>query len=81
MITDTIGMKIKYPSMMDISKYHLARRMLTSHLVLFVIVLFTSLMRMRYMRNMNKQDVDEFIESMNTEQFAKVQQFFDTMPS
>ena len=29
---------------------------------------------------MNKQDVDEFIESMSTEQFAKVQQFFDTMP-
>ena len=30
--------------------------------------------------DMSKKELDEFIESMNTEQFAKVQEFFDTMP-
>ena len=29
---------------------------------------------------MSKKEVDEFIESMSTEQFQKVQSFFDTMP-
>ena len=30
--------------------------------------------------DMSKKELDEFIRSMNTEQFAKVQEFFDTMP-
>ena len=29
---------------------------------------------------MNPKDLREFIESMNTEQFTKMQNFFDTMP-
>ena len=29
---------------------------------------------------MNAKDLREFIESMNTEQFTKMQTFFDTMP-
>ena len=29
---------------------------------------------------MNKKDLSDFIESMNTEQFEKLQNFFDTMP-
>ncbi len=30
--------------------------------------------------DMNKKDLTEFIESMNTEQFDKLQKFFDSMP-
>ena len=29
---------------------------------------------------MGKKELDDFIESMNTEQFGKIQKFFDTMP-
>ena len=29
---------------------------------------------------MPKKELDEFLESMNTEQFGKIQTFFDTMP-
>ena len=30
--------------------------------------------------DMPKKELDTFIESMNTEQFGKMQKFFDTMP-
>ena len=31
-------------------------------------------------KDQTKKELSEFIESMNTEQFKKLQQFFDTMP-
>jgi hypothetical protein len=30
--------------------------------------------------DMNDKELDEFLESMNHEQFVKIQDFFDTMP-
>ena len=81
MITDTIGMKFKYPSMIDISKYTGNK---TSNADLTFGVIRDCLVHIfdenEVYEDMNKQDVDEFIRSMSTEQFAKVQQFFDTMP-
>lgn len=81
MITDTIGMKFKYPSMMDISKYT-GNKMSNADLTFGVIrdCLVHIFDENEVYEDMNKQDVDEFIESMSTDQFAKVQQFFDTMP-
>ena len=81
MITDTIGMKFKYPSMMDISKYT-GNKMSTADLTFGVIrdCLVHIFDENEVYEDMNKQDVDDFIESMSTEQFAKVQEFFDTMP-
>ncbi len=31
-------------------------------------------------KDQTKKELSEFVESMNTEQFMKVQKFFDTMP-
>ena len=81
MITDTIGMKFKYPSMMDISKYtggDMKNVDLTFGVIRDCLVhIFDD---NQVYEDMDKKELDEFIESMNTEQFQKVQEFFDTMP-
>ena len=81
MITDTIGMKMKYPSMMDISKYQVGKTK-TVDLTFGVIkdCLESIFDAEQVYEDMSKKELDEFIESMNTEQFGKIQKFFDTMP-
>ena len=81
MITDTIGLKMKYPSMMDISKYQVGKTK-TVDLTFGVIkdCLESIFDEEQVYEDMPKKEVDTFIESMNTEQFGKLQKFFDTMP-
>ena len=81
MITDTIGMKFKYPSMMDISKYT-GNKMNTADLTFGVIrdCLVHIFDENEVYEELPKKELDEFIESMNTDQFAEVQAFFDGIP-
>lgn len=81
MITDNIGLKMKYPSMMDISKYQVGTTK-TVDLTFGIIkdCLESIFDEEQVYEDMNKKELDEFIESMNTEQFTKIQKFFDTMP-
>lgn len=81
MITDNIGLKMKYPSMMDISKYQVGTTK-TVDLTFGIIkdCLESIFDEEQVYEDMNKKELDEFIESMNTDQFTKIQKFFDTMP-
>jgi len=81
MITDKIGLKMKYPSMIDISKYQVNKTK-TVDLTFGVIkdCLESIFDDEQVYEDMGKKELDEFIESMNTEQFGKIQKFFDTMP-
>lgn len=81
MITDKIGLKMKYPSMMDISKYQVGTTK-TVDLTFGIIkdCLESIFDEEQVYEDMNKKELDEFIESMNTDQFTKIQKFFDTMP-
>jgi len=80
MITDEIGIKMKYPSMIDISKY--GNKTKTVDLTFGVIkdCLESIFDSEQVYEDMPKKELDTFIESMNTEQFGKLQKFFDTMP-
>ena len=81
MITDKIGMTFRYPSMTDISKY--AKDGLSSVDVTFGIIqdcLVNIFDENNVYDEMNPKELQEFVESMTTEQFAEVQGFFDTMP-
>ena len=81
MITDSIGVKMKYPSMTDISKYQAGKTKAVD--LTFGIIkdcLESVFDEEQVYEDMPKKELDEFIESMNTEQFGKIQQFFDTMP-
>tara|TARA_E500000318_G_scaffold45513_1_gene43030 strand:- start:206 stop:913 length:708 start_codon:yes stop_codon:yes gene_type:complete len=81
MITDTIGLKMKYPSMMDISKYQISKTN-TVDLTFGIIkdCLESIFDEEQVYEEMTKKELDEFIESMSTDQFGKLQKFFDTMP-
>jgi len=81
MITDEIGLRMKYPSMTDISKYQVGK---TANVDLTFGIIKDCLESIfdseQVYEDMSKKELDDFIESMNTEQFGKMQQFFDTMP-
>ena len=81
MITDTVGLKMKYPSMMDISKYEVGKTA-TVDLTFGIIkdCLESIFDEEQVYEDMSKKELDTFLESMNTEQFQKIQKFFDTMP-
>ena len=81
MVTDTIGLRMKYPTMDNVVKYS-AKDTKAVDLTFGVIkdCLECIFDENEVYEDMSKKELDEFIESMNTEQFAKVQEFFDTMP-
>ena len=74
-------MKMKYPSMMDISKYEVGKTA-TVDLTFGIIkdCLESIFDEEQVYEDMSKKELDTFLESMNTEQFQKIQKFFDTMP-
>ena len=71
MITDNIGMTMKYPTMKQILSYDLTKMQTMEHLVLSMIVWKTSLMMNEIYDEMSKKELTEFVEQMTTDQFAK----------
>ena len=81
MITDKIGMTFRYPSMTDVAKY--AKDDISNVDVTFGIIqdcLVNVFDENNVYDEMNPKELQEFVESMTTEQFTGVQGFFDTMP-
>jgi hypothetical protein len=81
MITDTVGMTMKYPSLKDLKKYT-SGEMGAVELTFGVIgeCLVNIFDENEVYEELPKNELDEFIESMNTDQFADVQAFFDSIP-
>ena len=81
MITDKIGMTMKYPTMKQIMSYDLNK--LDSMEGTFGIIhdcLENVFDEVEVHDEMNQKELQEFIESMTTDQFQKVTEFFTTMP-
>ena len=81
MITDKIGMSMKYPTMKQIMSYDLNK--LDSMEGTFGIIhdcLENVFDEVEVHDEMNQKELQEFIESMTTDQFQKVTEFFTTMP-
>ena len=81
MITDKIGMTFRYPSMTVVAKY--AKDDISNVDVTFGIIqdcLVNVFDENNVYDEMNPKELQEFVESMTTEQFTGVQGFFDTMP-
>ena len=81
MITDTVGMTMKYPSLENLKKYtsdKLGAVELTFGVIAECLVnIFDD---KEVYEELPKKELDDFIESMNTDQFAEVQAFFDGIP-
>ena len=81
MITDKIGMTFRYPNMKDVSKY--AKDNISNVEITFGVIqdcLVNIFDENNVYDEMNPKELQEFVESMTTDQFAEVQGFFDTMP-
>ena len=81
MITDKIGMSMKYPTMKQIMSYDLNK--LDSMEGTFGIIqdcLENIFDDEQVYDDMSKKELSEFIEQMTTDQFQKVTEFFTTMP-
>lgn len=81
MITDKIGMTFRYPNMTDVARY--AKDDMSNVEITFGIIqdcLVNVFDENNVYDEMNPKELQEFVESMTTEQFTGVQGFFDTMP-
>ena len=81
MITDKIGMSMRYPTMKQIMSYDLNK--LDSMEGTFGIIqdcLESIFDDEQVYDDMNKKELSDFIEQMTTDQFQKVTEFFTTMP-
>ncbi len=81
MITDKIGMTFKYPTMVDIAKY--GKEGMSAVDTTFGVIqdcLQNVFDENEVYDEMSQKELQDFIEQMTTEQFEKVQEFFDTMP-
>ena len=80
-LTDEIGLVMDYPRVSSVTELDLDNEMESTFKVI------KSCVRQVYDSNnvyekvdMDKNDLDEFIESMTHDQFERVQEFFNTMP-
>ena len=80
-LTDEIGLVMDYPRVSSVTELDLDNEMESTFEVI------KSCVRQVYDSNnvyekvdMDKNDLDEFIESMSHDQFERVQEFFNTMP-
>tara|TARA_B100001113_G_scaffold321762_1_gene291850 strand:- start:2699 stop:3409 length:711 start_codon:yes stop_codon:yes gene_type:complete len=81
MITDKIGMTMKYPTMKKLLGYNLEKLdSMESTFDIIIDCLENVFDENTVYDEMNKQELNEFIEQMTTEQFEKVSNFFTTMP-
>ena len=81
MITDKVGMTMSYPSLNHLKKYttdNLGAVEVTFGV--FAECLVNIFDENQVYEELPKKELDEFIESMNTDQFASVQAFFDGIP-
>ena len=81
MITDKIGMTFRYPNMKDVSKY--AKDGISNVEITFGVIqdcLVNIFDENNVYDEMNPKELQDFVESMTTDQFAEVQGFFVTLP-
>ena len=80
MLDDNVGIKMKYP---DISKINIdtGNDMETGMKMIHqsIDMIFTS-EETHERDTISEKELEDFIDSLNTEQFAKIRTFFDTMP-
>ena len=80
-ITDTIKIVMRYPTLNDYAQYLVEND--SKHIFQMINhcvdeIHFDDKIYKRV--DMTQKDVEEFIDQMNTDQFQKVTQFFETMP-
>ena len=79
-LTDTIGMTMRYPSIKNLGAYAGKKDVAKMTFDVIADCIENVFDENEVYEEMSKKDLHDFIEQMTTEQFEKVQEFFDTMP-
>ena len=84
MVTDKVGVKLKYPTTEDITRI-MGNGDKTDIKNIFALI--SSCIEMIFdeentyeVKNIEKKDIDAFIESLNSKQFEKIKEFFESIP-
>lgn len=76
MITDDIGIMMKYPTLTELSKYRKDDMALLEHCIECI---FTE-EEVHYLKDVSREEIDEFMDSLDVVALNKVKSFFETMP-
>ena len=82
MVTDKIGVKLRYPTIKDasaLSKYEGTEAAMKT-IVACIDNIFDD-EKVYPAKDSTPKELEQFLDSLNSEQFKKMQQFFETMPS
>jgi len=83
-VTKDIGLKLKYPNVDLVNKYAIAGENITSENVFKLISECIDYIwdgeEIYKAKDSTKKELDDFVESLSSGQFAKVRQFFEQMP-
>ena len=79
-LTDAIGMTMRYPSIKNLGAYAGKKDVAKMTFDVIADCIENVFDENEVYEEMSKKDLHDFIEQMTTEQFEKVQEFFDTMP-
>ena len=80
MITDKLGIVMKYPSFDIISKLNIQSESDLLQLIIACIDYIFDEEKMYYAKDSTEQELTDFIETMQQSDIAKIQKFFETMP-
>ena len=80
MLTDKLGIVMKYPSFDVISKLNIQSESDLLQLIIACIDYIFDEEKIYYAKDSTEQELTDFIETMQQSDIAKIQKFFETMP-
>ena len=80
MLTDEIGMTMRYPNLEMVKRFAKSESQTDVSFDMIRDCVENIFDKNQVYDDMSNEDLQSFIEQMNTDQFEKVSQFFDTMP-
>ena len=84
MITDTVGVKLKYPTTDEVTRImNSGDKTDVKNIFLLITSCIESIFDEENVydtRNLEKKDIEEFVESLNSKQFEKIKEFFEAIP-
>ena len=84
MITDKVGVKLKYPTADEVTRImNSGDKTDVKNIFLLITSCIESIFDEENVydtRNLEKKDIEEFVESLNSKQFEKIKEFFESIP-
>jgi phage FluMu protein Com len=83
MLTDTVGVKLKYPTAEEVTKVLNNKDSdikNTFNIITSCIELIFDAENTYEAKNIERKDIDAFIESLSSKQFEKIREFFESIP-